>query len=82
MRTATEVRRNAEQTSPPSTCVPRRQPDAVLTGEQQHRLPELGDGLPPGDRVQRAVTRICRCDPIVVDDIGMLPAGVTVSPVR
>ena len=35
--------------------VPRRQPDVVLTGEQQHRLPELGDGLPGGDRVQRAV---------------------------
>ncbi len=33
--------------------VPRRQPDVVLTGEQQHRFPELGDGVPGGDRVQR-----------------------------
>jgi hypothetical protein len=34
--------------------VPRQQPDVVLTGEQQHRLPELGHGLPGGDRVQCA----------------------------
>jgi len=32
---------------------PRRRPDIVLTGEQQHRLPELGDGRPGGDRVER-----------------------------
>src|SRR5712671_4348092 len=44
--------------------VPRRQPDVALTGEQQHRLPELGDGRPGGDRVERTfgvVERHCDC---------------------
>jgi hypothetical protein len=49
--------------------VPRRQPDIVLTGEQQHRLPELGDGLQGGDRVERTfgvVERHCRAVALAV----------------